>query len=141
MILFIDGKLRLIGGSSYNEGRVEVFYNGEWGTVCDDGWSSTDAGVVCRQLGFGSSGRAYYRAYFGQGSGPIWLDYVTCIGNETMISYCGHLGINVTRSCSHPEDAGVRCYGTQGMYAHNYYYYKPADYITKYKLNKHSSYV
>ena len=111
-----DGRLRLVGASSYYEGRagrVEINYNGQWGTVCDDGWSSTDAGVVCRQLGFGSSGS---RSYFGQGSGPIWLDNVACIGNETMIFYCSHLGIGVTRSCSHSEDVGVRCHGTQGMY-------------------------
>ena len=104
-----------MGGHSYNEGRVEVNYNGEWGTVCDNGWSSIDAGVVCRQLGFGSYGISYGYAFFGQGSGPIWLDYVTCIGNETMFLSCGHLGVNITRSCSHSEDAGVHCYGTQGM--------------------------
>ena len=95
---------------------MEVYYNGEWGTVCDDGWDDTDAGAVCRQLGFGSSGISYSRAYFGQGSGPIWLDSVTCTGSESTLASCGHLGINVTRSCSHAKDAGVKCTGGQGSY-------------------------
>ena len=111
-----------MGGSSYNEGRVEVNYNGEWGTVCDYGWDYTDAGVVCRQLGFGSSGITYsyyYNyygiPYFGQGSGPIWLDNVACTGNESTLASCGHLGLNITRCCSHNEDVGIKCYGGQGM--------------------------
>ena len=83
--------------------------------MCDDGWDDTDAGVVCRQLGFGSSGTAIGSAGFGQGSGPIWLDSVMCSGSESTIVNCGHLGINFTRSCSHSEDAGVRCYGDAGM--------------------------
>ena len=103
--------VRLVGGSSYNEGRVEVNYNGEWGTVCDDGWDDTDAGVVCRQLGFGSSG-ATIRS--GQGSGSIWLDKVTCTGNESTLASCAHLGVGIVRSCSHYEDAGVRC-STDGL--------------------------
>ena len=93
---------------------MEVNYNGEWGTVCDDGWSYLDARVVCRQLGLGSYGSSYSGAYFGQGTGPIWLDNVLCAGTESTLASCGHLGINVSRSCSHYEDAGVRCYGTQG---------------------------
>ena len=105
--------IRLVGGSLYNEGRVEVNYNGQWGTVCDNGWDDTDAGVVCRQLGFGSSGRSYSSAYFGQGSGPIWLDSIVCTGNEPTLVNCGHLGVNITRKCSHSDDAGVRCYGSQ----------------------------
>jgi len=84
--------------------------------VCDDGWSSTDAGVVCRQLGFGSSGTAIGSASFGQGSGPILLDSVTCSGSESTLASCGHLGVGITRSCSHNEDAGVRCSGNQSMY-------------------------
>ena len=108
--------LRLVGGSLSNEGRVEVNYNGEWGTVCDDGWDDTDAGVVCRQLGFGSSGTAIGSAGFGQGSGPIWLDSVTCTGSESTLISCVHFGFNVTRNCSHSKDAGVRCHGGQGTY-------------------------
>ena len=106
--------VRLVGGSSYYEGRVEVNYNGEWGTVCDNGWSYYDANVVCRQLGIGTYGYAYSHAYFGQGSGPIWLDDVGCTGSESTLVNCTHLGINITRSCSHSEDAGVSCYGVQG---------------------------
>ena len=107
--------IRLVGGSSYNEGRVEVNYNGEWGTVCDDGWDETDAGVVCRQLGFGSSGTAIGSAGFGQGSGSILLSNMLCNGGESILSSCGHLGINVTSSCSHINDAGIRCSGAQGL--------------------------
>ena len=107
--MWIGISIRLVGGSSYNKGRVEVNYNGEWGTVCDNGWDDTDAGVVCRQLGFGSSGTAIGSAGFGQRSGSIWLDNVTCTGNESTLASCGHLGINVTRHCRHSEDAGVRC--------------------------------
>ena len=88
---------------------MEVNYNGEWGTVCDDGWDYIDAGVVCRQLGFGSWGTAIGSAYFGQGSGPIILDNVTCTGSESTLANCGHLGVGVNRSCSHSEDASVRC--------------------------------
>ena len=110
-----DINIRLVGGSSYNEGRVEVNYNGEWGTVCDDGWDDTDAGVVCRQLGFGSSGTAIGSAGFGQGSGSIWLDNVVCTGSEIQLTNCSHLGVGVTRSCNHSEDAGVRCNGIQGV--------------------------
>ena len=95
---------------------MEVNYNGEWGTVCDDGWDDTDAGVVCRQLGFGSSGTAIGSAGFGQGSGLILLDSVLCTGNESILARCGHLGVQVTRSCDHTNDAGVKCNVLQGMH-------------------------
>ena len=106
--------IRLAGGSSFKEGRVEVYYNGEWDTVCDDGWDDTDAGVVCRQLGFGSSGIAIGSAGFGEGSGSIWLNSVACTGNESQLASCVHLETGVTRSCSNFEVAAVTCLNAPG---------------------------
>ena len=91
---------------------MEVNYNGEWGTVCDDGWDDTDAGVVCRQLGFGSSGTAIGFGNFSQKS--LLLNGVQCTGNEPLLVRCGHFGINVTSSLRYcqsnsSESAGVKC--------------------------------
>ena len=49
-----SGMIRLQGGNYSNEGRVEVYCNGQWGTICDDGFSSTDAQTICKQLGYNS---------------------------------------------------------------------------------------
>ena len=55
-----NGAIRLIGGSTQYEGRVEVCLNQVWGTVCDDFWGAVDARVACRQLGFSDSSELYY---------------------------------------------------------------------------------
>ena len=102
-----------MGGGSHNRGRVEVYYNGEWGTVCDDRWNNADATVVCRQLGFYSSVRAYGSARYGQGTGPIWLSKLFCFGNEPSIFDCYQFKTG-TKNCTHSNDASVIC---------DYYYY------------------
>ncbi|XP_078665945.1 scavenger receptor cysteine-rich domain-containing protein DMBT1-like [Branchiostoma floridae x Branchiostoma belcheri] len=101
--------IRLVsGGSTSSQGRVEVFHNGLWGTVCDDEWGLSDAHVICRQLGYLGATEALRSAAFGQGTGPIWLDKVTCDGSEATISNCGHDGWGI-HNCEHGEDAGVVC--------------------------------
>ena len=99
--------IRLAGGGQ-NYGRVEVFYKGIWGTVCDDGWDINDAQVVCRQLGFRNASSAPQSAKYGQGSDPIWLDDVGCKGNEASLFDCPHAGWGI-ENCGHHEDASVVC--------------------------------
>ena len=78
----------LVGGSTEYEGRVEILHDGAWGTVCDDGWGMADADVVCRQL-FGSSAlSAPCCAAFGRGSDPIWMDEISCVGDESHLRDC-----------------------------------------------------
>ena len=103
-----SGFIRLVGGNWSGEGRVEIFHNGVWGTVCDDSWDMNDARVVCCGLGYADASSAPHAAYFGQGSGKIWLDNVNCLGNERSIKRCSHNGWSV-HNCGHHEDASVIC--------------------------------
>ena len=100
-----------MGGNTPLAGRVEVFYNNQWGTICDDAWDMNDANVVCRQLGFPQASRTFRGAYHGQGSGPIWMDDVACSGSESLISNCRHRGWG-NHDCTHSGDAGVECSST-----------------------------
>uniref|UniRef100_A0A8D2IUV8 Soluble scavenger receptor cysteine-rich domain-containing protein SSC5D n=1 Tax=Varanus komodoensis TaxID=61221 RepID=A0A8D2IUV8_VARKO len=97
--------LRLVNGSHRCEGRVEMFYLSQWGTVCDDAWDLTDVKVVCRQLGCGGALAASGEARYGQGAGYIFLDNLKCKGNEPSLLRCSHIRWNV-HNCDHSEDAG-----------------------------------
>ncbi|XP_039695258.1 macrophage scavenger receptor types I and II isoform X2 [Pteropus medius] len=100
--------VRLVGGSGPHEGRVEIFHNGQWGTICDDHWELRGGQVICRSLGYQGVQNVHKGANFGQGTGPIWLNEVFCFGKESSIEECMIRQWGV-RACSHSEDAGVTC--------------------------------
>ena len=111
--IFIILVIRLANGSDDLVGRVEVYYNDTWGTVCDDKWDIDDARVVCRQLGFRNALAAYRNAVHGRGTGPILLDDVDCLGDESSLLSCRHNGIR-NHNCDHNKDASVRCENIEG---------------------------
>lgn len=112
---------------------MEVCYDFQFGTVCDDNWDSDDATVVCNQLGYSytggerrifvcdwivainyfisTAGEAVGGAAFGAGSGPIFLDDVQCTSSESSLLSCSSNPIG-SNDCVHSQDAGVICEGT-----------------------------
>ena len=119
MYTITTGIVRLVNGPTSYEGRVEVYHNGEWGTVCDDGWDLTDARVVCRQLGYDLANNTINTrnsTHYGEGSGQIWLNNVSCVSNESNIVNCSHGGWGI-HDCFHSKDAGVKCATSNGNLA------------------------
>ena len=131
----MDGQLRLVDNSGNSDGvsggRLEVFFNGEWGTVCDDLFNTINADVACRQLGFSRSthfnnvgGLGYdpftvgnsndifiyppSRFQQGQSQQSIFLDDLSCNGSESSLISCLHSGIG-NHNCDHIEDVGLVC--------------------------------
>nr|XP_034333264.1 deleted in malignant brain tumors 1 protein-like [Crassostrea gigas] len=99
---------RLVGSNVSFEGRVEVYLNGSWGTVCDDGFGMADANVVCSSLGYPGALQVRPSAAFGIGSGQILMDNVACLSSEISILECAYVDSN-SQNCGHYEDIGVIC--------------------------------
>eukprot|EP00057_Strongylocentrotus_purpuratus_P018677 XP_011673151.1 PREDICTED: scavenger receptor cysteine-rich domain superfamily protein-like [Strongylocentrotus purpuratus] len=102
-----EGDLRLVNGLDYTEGRLEIFHDNQWGSICDTNWFGDDATVACRQMGLGNVKYAYQD--YGQGQGPVHLDDVECSGTEMYITTCqkGDWGVN---NCGHDSDVGMSCF-------------------------------
>uniref|UniRef100_A0A4W3GQV4 SRCR domain-containing protein n=1 Tax=Callorhinchus milii TaxID=7868 RepID=A0A4W3GQV4_CALMI len=115
LVMLLADHLRLVNGGSPCAGRVEVYHDGQWGTVDgvgfgDSGWDMLDAAVVCKELGCGAALSASGDAHFGEGSGPVVTDNVQCKGSESTLRDCQSQSWS-HRSWSHAYDAGLICSG------------------------------
>ena len=126
--------VRLVGGANSLEGRVEIYHNNRWGTICRNYWDVNAATVLCRQLGYYGTASA---ARFGPGSvdQPIWLTKVNCTGEEDFITDCSHNAWG-KQYCRHRGDAGVTCSGNKQLHA---YYYHPLSLCNNYVVILHLS--
>ena len=124
-VLFVYA-VRLVDGNSYNEGRIEVYYNGEWGTVCDNEWSENKTKLVCMELGVGVFG---ILGNFGPGTGRVLLSNIICSDDDKTLASCGHYGVGITPYCGHSNDVGVKCFGTTKLDKRYIYYYFLMYYI------------
>ena len=112
-----DGDLRIIGGASHNEGRLEVYHDDEWGTICDDFFWRKDAKVACKQLGY-SGAEAVLTDVAVAADRRFWLDDVNCDGSEAKLTECFYNSGDRTPApwgygnCIPSEQVGVRCTGT-----------------------------
>ncbi|XP_010872694.5 antigen WC1.1 isoform X2 [Esox lucius] len=104
----VKPNIRLVNGTDLCSGRVEVYQAGQWKTVCGDTWDLQDVNVVCRQLGCGKALWAPEKAYFGQGSGPIWQQDVAC--SDSLVLQKPSLSIDPSYSdILHGEQVQLTC--------------------------------
>ncbi|XP_022245475.1 galectin-3-binding protein A-like [Limulus polyphemus] len=103
-----EGEIRLVGGSTPNQGNVEIYHMGKWGSICDDEWDQREGDIVCRSLGYLGAEKVTDNAMFGQGRSLIWIDNLYCSGNEERLQDCAFDGWGI-HDCLEIEAAGVKC--------------------------------
>ena len=103
----VEGSIRLLGGSGSHEGIVEMFFPGQWTTVCDRHWGMSEAEVVCRQLGYSGAVAAPHGSNFSVEiqRRPYGVSNVQCSGYEVNLTHCGK---SFTEQCS-VNPVGVIC--------------------------------
>ena len=102
-----EGAVRLVGGPTPLEGRVEIFFFHQWGTVCNSNWGLADATVVCHQLGYLRAVGAHL--YASTIYGPSWYSNVECTGTEMSLTECSSYFTLSGNACPHSQDSGVVC--------------------------------
>ena len=104
--------------------RLETYFAGKWGTVCDRGFDPNNVGILCKAFGFSEGQGRFLKHFSGMGSkvtgyssdstgaGTVWLSGVQCLGGEGDIGDCKHAPWGVAHRCTHLNDVGMCCYGT-----------------------------
>ena len=114
----VQTRVRLRAGAIPSTGRLEVFYDGEWGTVCGShlDFTLSDANVACLSMGFGSASFIAYNGNLGKGFDRVWLNRVGCSGKESSLEECKHpeFGVLDDYWCErHYRDIGLTCNSPQ----------------------------
>ena len=110
LVYVSDGSIQLKGGLHPSEGRIEIYHNGIWGTICDWYFNLIDGQAICRQLGYSQVLTIYGSAHYNEGYGPVWLSDINCPNSAMSFKECQHSGWGRS-SCSHRQDASVVCLG------------------------------
>ncbi|XP_021367665.1 neurotrypsin-like isoform X2 [Mizuhopecten yessoensis] len=107
-----DGVLRLHDGPIQYEGRLEIYHDSKWGTICRDKWDAhpQNAQVACRQLGYeGGSFREVSYSERASSSVEFWMDDVKCHGNETSLQDCPFRGWGNDNCYSYSDEIYLQC--------------------------------
>lgn len=109
--IYYDGAVRLTGGSTRYEGNVEFFSFGQWGTICNRGWTIMETSVVCGQLGLTVHPLDWTpQAVTSSGpEKPIWLASVRCAYEDATLGACTADRSNQFAGCDHSMDVAIRC--------------------------------
>ena len=98
-----------------------MYFSGSWHSICDDGWDTNDAKVVCRQLGLGEAIETPGDSHFGKGNTSIKFCNFQCIGDESALSWCLHSGWKLSGcTCPSREVASVVCEGMMIWFCKEY---------------------